>query len=262
MDRDAPLPRLLPIGQFSDLSGFSCRMLRFYAERELLVPAQTDPRTGYRHYLLSQLAEADLLQLLRDADFSLGEIAALLNGHGKSVPKDLVATRREMVLRKIQALQFSLDLLDRMEERDLADTYRLVQTLPVPLDTLPLRGDPAHLREQARAAAAPLLGEDDHDGVPILCTYPLATGPSEALVCVPTDRKTGRTLPGGLLGTALHRGDYALLPRTLELLASWSRRQGYALEGSVQEWYFPGGAEGAPYGRVEVALPLRLAGAG
>ena len=262
MDTHAPLPRLLPIGQFSDLSGFSCRMLRFYADRELLVPAQTDPRTGYRHYLPSQLAEAEMLQILRDADFSLGEIAALLNGDGEKVPEGLVAARREMVLRKIQALQFSLELLDQIKGQSLAGTCRLVQALPVPLDALPLRGDPVHLREQACAAAAPLLGRNDDGGTPILCTYRMETGPSEALVCVPTGRKTGRTLPGGLLGTALHRGDYALLPRTLELLTSWSARQGYELEGSVQEWYFPGRAEGAPYGRVEVALPLRLADAG
>jgi DNA-binding transcriptional MerR regulator len=50
-------PSVLLIGQFAKLSGLSSRMLRFYAERNILVPAFTDNATGYRYYLPSQLIE-------------------------------------------------------------------------------------------------------------------------------------------------------------------------------------------------------------
>ena len=41
---------MLKIGEFSKLSRVSIRMLRRYNEVGLLLPAETDPITGYRYY--------------------------------------------------------------------------------------------------------------------------------------------------------------------------------------------------------------------
>mgnify|MGYP000207889329 FL=1 len=46
---------MLKIGEFSKLSRVSIRMLRRYNEVGLLLPAETDPITGYRYYSEDQL---------------------------------------------------------------------------------------------------------------------------------------------------------------------------------------------------------------
>jgi PPM family protein phosphatase len=70
---------LLAIGEFSARSGLSAKVLRSYAAAGLLVPAAVDSWSGYRYYAPSQLAEARLILLLRQADVPLSEIAAFLH---------------------------------------------------------------------------------------------------------------------------------------------------------------------------------------
>ena len=70
------MDELLAIGEFSARSGLSAKVLRSYAAAGLLVPAAVDPWSGYRYYAPSQLAEARLILLLRQAEVPLSEIAA------------------------------------------------------------------------------------------------------------------------------------------------------------------------------------------
>ena len=72
------MDELLGIGEFSARSGLSAKVLRSYAAAGLLVPVAVDPWTGYRHYAPSQLPEARLILLLRQAGISLSEIAAFV----------------------------------------------------------------------------------------------------------------------------------------------------------------------------------------
>ncbi|HEY7011624.1 MAG TPA: protein phosphatase 2C domain-containing protein [Streptosporangiaceae bacterium] len=72
------MDELLAIGEFSARSGLSAKMLRSYAAAGLLVPAAVDPWSGYRYYAPSQLAEARLILLLRQASVPLSEIAAFM----------------------------------------------------------------------------------------------------------------------------------------------------------------------------------------
>ncbi len=108
-------PSVLLIGQFAKLSGLSSRMLRFYAERNILVPAFTDNATGYRYYLPSQLIEAKLLRRLRQADFSLDDIAVILNGLETAQWGECVAAQRESITRKIAAMKMALEELEHLE---------------------------------------------------------------------------------------------------------------------------------------------------
>ena len=69
---------MLKIGDFSKLSRVSIRMLRHYDEIGLLVPASTDPFTGYRYYSESQLPTAGRIAALREMGFGLAAIADIL----------------------------------------------------------------------------------------------------------------------------------------------------------------------------------------
>jgi protein phosphatase len=67
---------LMPIGEFSDRSGLSAKRLRTYAAEGLLAPAAVDPGSGYRYYSPGQLADARVIDALRQAGVPLADIRA------------------------------------------------------------------------------------------------------------------------------------------------------------------------------------------
>lgn|GEM_PF-1716944 len=255
------LPRFCSIGQFAELSGISPRMLRFYAERDILVPAQTNPRTGYRRYLASQLLEAAILARLRDADFPARDMATILNGTDERTFHRLVQLQRSLLLRKIEAMNEALDLLDDLSAGDTALACRLIRTAPSHVIGTSFQGNRAHLRALAAAAAKPLLqripDRDGWDEPPLVCLYDAESGPENALVCIPVEERADQVLPGGVLAVSLHNGPYETLPATLARLFDWIGGEGHVPTGKVQEWYFPPHAEAEPFARVEVAIPVK-----
>ena len=114
------MDELLAIGKFSARSGLSPKVLRSYAAAGLLVPAAVDPWSGYRYYASSQLPEARLILLLRQAEVPLGEIAAFLHDPdpdqlrrwGQALDLE-VASRR----RALDEAQAQLDLLATITDR-------------------------------------------------------------------------------------------------------------------------------------------------
>jgi serine/threonine protein phosphatase PrpC len=69
---------LMAIGEFSARSGLSAKRLRTYATEGLLAPAAVDPSSGYRYYSPGQLAEALVIDALRQAGVPLADIRAFL----------------------------------------------------------------------------------------------------------------------------------------------------------------------------------------
>ena len=110
------MDELLAIGEFSARSGLSAKMLRSYAAAGLLVPAAVDPWSGYRYYAPSQLAEARLILLLRQASVPLSEIAAFLRDPG---PDQLRRWRQDLdleVASRHRALGEARTLLGQLAE--------------------------------------------------------------------------------------------------------------------------------------------------
>lgn len=70
---------MLKIGEFSQLTQISVRMLRHYALLGLLKPEFVDRETGYRYYSVDQLPRLHRLLSLRDLGLSLEEIAAFID---------------------------------------------------------------------------------------------------------------------------------------------------------------------------------------
>ncbi len=69
---------LMAIGEFSERSGLSANRLRTYAAEGLLAPAAVDPTSGYRYYSPGQLADARVIDALRQADVPLADIRAFM----------------------------------------------------------------------------------------------------------------------------------------------------------------------------------------
>jgi DNA-binding transcriptional MerR regulator/effector-binding domain-containing protein len=69
---------LYSIGEFSQVTGLSPKTLRFYHEKELLIPTSVDETTGYRFYDASKIEKARVIRRLRAMEFSIEDIAAVL----------------------------------------------------------------------------------------------------------------------------------------------------------------------------------------
>ena len=66
------------IGEFSTITGLSVKTLRFYHEKGILVPSSVDETTGYRFYDAAKVEKARVIMRLRQMEFSLEDIAAVL----------------------------------------------------------------------------------------------------------------------------------------------------------------------------------------
>ena len=67
------------IGEFSKLCGLSADTLYHYEKLKILVPMAVDKFTNYRYYDASQLVSVNKILALKDAGFSLEEVANILN---------------------------------------------------------------------------------------------------------------------------------------------------------------------------------------
>jgi DNA-binding transcriptional MerR regulator/effector-binding domain-containing protein len=66
------------IGEFSRVTGLSVKTLRFYHETGILIPSWVDETTGYRFYDTSKIEKARVIMRLRQMEFSIEDIAAVL----------------------------------------------------------------------------------------------------------------------------------------------------------------------------------------
>ncbi len=66
------------IGEFSQITGLSVKTLRFYHEKGILVPSSVDESTGYRFYDASKIEKARIIMRLRQMEFSIEDIGAVL----------------------------------------------------------------------------------------------------------------------------------------------------------------------------------------
>ncbi|MEV7972042.1 MerR family transcriptional regulator [Cellulomonas sp. NPDC089187] len=136
MDHDG----LLRIGLFSRLTFISVRMLRHYAERGVLVPAEVDEFTGYRFYRVDQLDEARLVTGLRDAGFGVEGIAQVLAARRDPASvAALVSQQRERLLTERDGLESRLAALDRLRIEETMPTIEVIETTLPAMTVLALR---------------------------------------------------------------------------------------------------------------------------
>jgi DNA-binding transcriptional MerR regulator len=105
---------LLP-GEFGAATRLSPKALRLYAEQGLLVPACTNPRTGYRRYHRDQIPVARLIGWLRALDLPLTRIGVLLALSPQARQAELHAwlATQEADFRHRRELVEALDRADR-----------------------------------------------------------------------------------------------------------------------------------------------------
>jgi DNA-binding transcriptional MerR regulator len=114
------------IGDFSRLCQVSVKTLHHYDEVGLLRPAWVDRESGYRFYEAVQVAQVRRIRNLRALEFSLEEIAEILNGHvtSQSLSALLHAKREELE-------QLARETQDRLVQLD-AWLRQIIQEAAMP----------------------------------------------------------------------------------------------------------------------------------
>ncbi|MDW7662479.1 MAG: diguanylate cyclase [Bacillota bacterium] len=102
------------IGEFSERSGISKRMLRHYDKLDLFSPIALNEENGYRYYCEDQMVELRKIQFLKDLGFTLATIKELLS---KPVDLfeflDLLKDREVELTKESDVIKSSLLMLKR-----------------------------------------------------------------------------------------------------------------------------------------------------
>ena len=126
------------IGDFSRIARVSARLLRFYDEIGLFVPAHADPLTGYRYYTIAQLADLNRILVLKELGFNLDQVRDILRAN--VAPAEL---RNMLVLRRNdveKTLAVEARRLQQIETR----IAQLETDGSLSADDVLVRAEPAH----------------------------------------------------------------------------------------------------------------------
>jgi DNA-binding transcriptional MerR regulator len=152
-----PGSRLIPIGRFAQLAGFTVRALRHYESQGLLEPAHVDRESGYRYYRPEQLPDALRVRLLRALEMPLAEVVEVMREPDGLQALEKIRAHRARVAERLADVE---KLLLRIDEwLDGAP-----QELDVPaqaLDDAPAAGDGHRVNESLARAFLGLFGPGD-----------------------------------------------------------------------------------------------------
>ncbi|MCD4714532.1 MAG: diguanylate cyclase [Clostridiales bacterium] len=102
------------IGEFSERSGISKRMLRHYDKLDLFSPIALNEENGYRYYCEDQMIELRKIQFLKDLGFTLSTIKELLSKPVNLLEfLDLLKDREVELTKESDVIKSSLLLLKR-----------------------------------------------------------------------------------------------------------------------------------------------------
>jgi DNA-binding transcriptional MerR regulator/effector-binding domain-containing protein len=218
------------IGEFSQATGVSVKTLRFYHEKGILLPSSVDAATGYRFYDAGKIEKARVILRLRQMEFSIEDIAAVLGACSDEADILNYLERQKNVLQ--QRIQEDRDIVRSINEiiaketsaRQILDAGNFAveeKTLaPMLIAGLRMKGKYSDCGtgfvRLGKAVGRYISGKP-------LCLYydgEYREGDADFEPCFPIRKEVAaagisvRTLPGGRGLTLIHRGPYDQLGRS------------------------------------------------
>ena len=127
---------LYKIGVFAAMNHITVKALRFYEEQKLLFPAYINYENGYRYYELSQMADIHQISALKQAGFTLEEIASIRkdkNDKTENSTHSILLKKKSELLSKIAELTGKLSIVENYLSKNtkILSAPVLVKTIPV-----------------------------------------------------------------------------------------------------------------------------------
>ncbi len=252
---------MLSIGELSKVTGLTVKTIRLYHDKAILPPSVVSEETGYRYYDAASVERARIIKQLRDLDFSIAEIAAILEAAPKTDgdEADIVAfleRHRDAIANKLQRYEHihsALQTIIRTEKEAVMVTEATpFEIEEKTLDELLIAGIRAkgcygdsgpRFKKLGRAVGRHIAGK------PLNLYYDPEYKEKDADFesCFPirkaVDGKDGievRKLEGGRCVTLLHRGPYEALGRSYEKIFAHIRAKGLEPKLPSREIYIKG----------------------
>jgi DNA-binding transcriptional MerR regulator len=192
---------MFKIGDFSRIARVSARLLRFYDEIGLFVPAHADKQTGYRYYTVEQLAELNRILVLKELGFTLDHVRDILRKKISTAElRNLLLLRRNDVeqtlateAQRLRAIETRISQLETDGTLSADDVIVRAEPLQEILSLRRVVPSFAHARElilELREHAKPLFGRG---AIPML----LAVAHSPQFEQDEIDVEFGFVLPDG-----------------------------------------------------------------
>jgi len=256
---------MFKIGEFSRFSRVSVKMLRHYDEIGLLKPAHVDRFSGYRYYTADQLPRLNRIVLLKDLEFSLEQIAHLLDESLSTaeirgvlkLKRSEIQTRMQADARRLTLLQQAMDhlLLDEpllphaiiLRDVPTQQVASIRQTVtPDGITALFERLEAIVAQHDARAISPPLTiyhdmeyAEDQQD-VAVAVPVSKAFAPAQADVRV-------HELAGAQMACIVYTGGYSSTDPLIRQFPGWLAANTHRAAGPLREVYLRFGANNDGY---------------
>jgi DNA-binding transcriptional MerR regulator/effector-binding domain-containing protein len=244
------------IGEFSQITGLSVKTLRFYHEKGILVPSSVDETTGYRFYDAGKVEKARVIMRLRQMEFSIEDIAAVLGEGGDEADILNYLERQKNVLQ--QRIQEDRDIVRALAE--IISKEKAAQQLlegghfaveEKSLDAMLIAGVRMKGKYSDCGAGFSRLGKalGRHIfGKPLCLYYDGEYREEEANFepCFPIRKEVSvagvsiRTLPGGRCLTLVHRGPYDQLGRSYAKILKQANDRKMSVGLPTREVYLKG----------------------
>ena len=244
------------IGEFSQVAGLSVKTLRFYHEQGILLPSSVDAATGYRFYDADKIEKARIIMRLRQMEFSLEDIAAVLGECADEADILNYLERQKNVLQ--QRIQADRDIVRSLSEiiakenaarRLLAGDPHSVEEKP--LEPLLIAGFRMKGRYRDCGPGFAKLGRavGRHICGKALCLYydgEYREDDAEFEPCFPIRKEVAaegfsiRTLPGIRCLALVHRGPYDQLGRSYARILKQANERNLKISQPTREVYLKG----------------------
>ena len=243
---------MLSIGQFSNICKVGIKTLRYYDKIRLLIPAKTDPDTGYRYYNDQQLSKMLLIQRLKRYGFSLGEIKSMLSCNDQHSLARQLAQQIERLRRQVAETQYVITelehhLLNLERTGDIMsyqDNYEihLVNTDAITVVSCRQKMSVNDFGTYYGTLFEKIAKEQLHPSGKVMALYhdkefDPACSDIELAVSIQESDKANRIIPGELCAATTHYGPYASLTDAYAAVVKWLGESEYEVVDCPYEIY-------------------------
>lgn len=249
---------MLSIGEFSKICKVSTKTLRYYDEIGLIKPSKINQENGYRYYSIEQLETMLFINRLKQYNFSLEEIRAIITS--EEIPNEKLSI--ELYKKKVE-LEKQIQIYSQIAERLNEDIAVLKQgksimsylnKIDVQLVELPVMYLVSirkmvykfEMEEQYAYCFNSILRKIQYDKLTVTAP-PMVLFHSDEFTPLGLDTEfaipvkqfvtgTRDFCPGLCLKTTLH-GGYSNLPSIYTKQCKWAEQNGYENNGLLYEVY-------------------------
>ena len=247
---------MFSIGEFSKITRLPIKTLRYYHERNLLVPAHVESGSGYRFYNDRNVERARIIVLLRSLEFSLEQISEILDECDEDADVlEFLDQRRQSVLAEVRRQKEIASRLDRIIQQQqqsrkvmstINQTIREITVDPMLIAGIRMQGKYSDCGK-GFAKLGKNLGRQIN-GTAFCMFYDEGYRENDAdfEACFPIKKavnKDGiecRELPGGRFLSLVHKGPYDEVGPTYQAIISYAKDKGLEIKVPCREIYIKG----------------------